>query len=102
MCDVIRRWWEGGRRKEVGMQSKTRTHTSESGGNNTEGALKATLAVQANLGEIKTSNLQKMHPNWAPQFHPKWSKNPSIGDVGSHFTFKVVFQTIFGLILMVF
>ena len=35
-CDVIlRRWWEEEDKEEGhGMQSKTRTHTSESGGNN--------------------------------------------------------------------
>ena len=62
----------------------------------------ATSAMQANLTEFRTPNLEKMHPNWAPRLHPKCSKNPSIGDVGSHFKSEFVFQTIFDPILMVF
>ena len=70
--------------------------------NNPDGWFKASVGRHANLTELKTPDLENIQPNWQRKVHSKCSKNPCVGEVGSHSKSKFVFPTRFYLLLFVF
>ena len=69
--------------------------------NDPESGSKVTLAMQANLNEFRIPNLGKCNKIGNPNSDPKCSKKPSIEGVGSSFTSKLSFETIFHSMLYI-